>query len=152
VVTIFRNRNFHYLLAITLGGFILLNITFFGAWMTHRVIDFILSLIRPDGLMVPQYRHLIFALLIGLLSIFIFRSRLPSIYKAIYTTVPTAVLFITVGILLYRDPISVYALSLLLFVGLILIMYRFNLEWMYYYAVIIISLTLLIMNSFGMEI
>lgn len=104
----------------------------------------------PQGL--PIIRHVVFLVIIGLISWFVFRSRLPKIAKATYMAVPTAVVLVTVGILLYPWPVLPYLVGAVLTISVLFYFYRTKRPWLYYYNVVLVALVLMIFTLTGGEI
>ena len=96
--------------------------------------------------------HGSFVVIIGIISWFVFKSKLKEIYKAIYMTVPLAVVFVTIGIFLFQWPIAVYLLGTLFGIGALYYFYRTKQHWIYYYTLILVGLTLAIFTLLGGEI
>jgi hypothetical protein len=96
--------------------------------------------------------HSSFVVIIGIISWIVFRSGLRVLYKAIYMTVPVAVVLATVGIFLYRWPIVSYSVGSLLCIGALCYLYRTKQPWLYYYTVILVGITLAIFTLLGGEI
>ncbi len=101
---------------------------------------------------VPPLMHIMFLTIIGLISWLIFSSKLSVLYKAIFMTVPLAVVFMTIGIFFYRWPLLVYSLRGLFGVGVFYHFYRTRQPWLYYYTLILIGLVMLAVGLFGIEI
>jgi hypothetical protein len=144
-------------LAVAIFGFILLNLTFLFDVLFQSLIDLFVSLftqvnISMDWSWFSPFKHVLFVIVIGLISWFVFKSRLKVIYKAIYMVVPIAVVLATLGMFLYRWPMILYPLGALLCLGTLYYFYRTKQPWLYYYAVILISITLTIFTLFGGEI
>lgn len=143
--------------AVAVFGFILLNLTFIFDFLFQSAVIWCIKLFTPvnplmDWHWFPPMMHISFVILIGLISCFIFRSNLRVLYKAIFMTVPLAVVFVTIGIFLYRWPIAVYSLGALFFLGVLYYFYRTKQPWLYYYTLILISLLVLIAGFLGVEI
>jgi len=145
-------------LAIAFFGFILLNITFVldaafqSTIFRYVILPFIpIELISKNGPSFP-INHVIFAIFILLISWPILRSRWKDIYKAIYMVVPTAVVLVTFGIMFWQTPVWTYILGGFSVLGTLYYFYQKKLPWIYWYAVILISLMLVIGGIFGMEI
>ncbi len=146
-------KNIFYAVAIAFFGFILLNLTFIFDWLIQTVIDqFFPADFNMTKTWYPPIKHLIFVVIMALISWGVFKSRLSAIYKAIYTTVPVAVALVTTGIFLYRWPILAYSVSAVIVGAIILYLYRTKKTWLYYYAVILMASVLLIMSILGVEI
>jgi hypothetical protein len=138
-------------------GFILLNIAFiFDFIFQSLIIGAIKFFVAGDPFMeffwFPPMMHLLFAGVIGLISWFVLKSKLRPLLKAIYMTVPLAVVFVTIGIFLYRWPIAVFSLSGLFGAGVLYYLYRAKQPWIYYYTVILVGLVLAIFSLAGGEI
>lgn len=143
-------------LAVAISGFILLNLTFLFDFLFQSVVRGLLSLITPVDLNManwfPPLMHLMFLVIIGIISWFIFRSKLGLLYKATYMTVPLAVVFATLGIFFYQWPPVVYALSTLFFICILYYLYKTKQPWLYYYTLILVGLVMLLVGIFAVEI
>jgi len=139
--------------AIVLGGFFLFNVVFLiFAGVINGVLFFL-----PDDFMAtnPWYMPVAMttigvAFLVGFF--FLFKSKLFPLLKAIFMTVPAAIVFVGIGIALYRWPFAVYTVSTL--VGLITFygFYRTKAPWLYYFSVLYVTIALVIMTLTGAEI
>jgi len=144
-------------IAVAFFGFILLNLTFLFDVIYQSAIRGIVGLFVPLGpdmklYWFPPLMHASFVVIIGIISWIVFRSGLGMLYKAIYLTVPVAVVLATVGIFLYRWPIVSYSVGSLLCIGALYYFYRTKQPWLYYYTVILVGLTLAIFTLLGGEI
>jgi hypothetical protein len=144
-------------LAVAVFGYVLLGLTFLFDFVVQSIIRIPLRLFLPADFemtigWVPPLLHISFMVIIILISWLVFRSKLPVLGKAIYMTVPTAVVLATLGIFLYRWPLVVYSLSSLLVAGVLYYFYRTKQSWLYYYAVLLVAAVLLIMTLLGVEI
>jgi len=147
--------------AVAVFGFVLLNLTFLFAFLFDFLINSLATGIvnfffKVDPMRAyswfPPIKHALFAVIIGLISWPVFKSRLGVIYKATYMTVPSAVVLATIGILLYRWPAVVYLLGGLSIIGVLLYFYRTRKPWLYYYSVILVGLALTVFSLLGGEI
>lgn len=136
-------------------GFILLNLAFLlDALFQNMVVGFV-RLFAPVDLMhswITAVLQALFALIISLTGWLVFRSKLGVLYKAIYTTVPMAVVLVTIAILLYRLPVAIFSAGGLVSMAVLYYFYRTKQPWIYYYAVFLVTLALAIMALFGVEI
>ncbi len=152
------SKNILSTVAVTGGGFILLNLTFmFDYFFQSAVIWFIKLFTSEDNppmawYWFPPLMHIAFVALIGLISWVIFRAKIRILFKAIYMTVPSAVLFVTLGMFLYRWPVLAYSFGSLFIVGVLYFFYRTKQPWLYYYTVILVGLALAIFSLLGGEI
>jgi len=62
------------------------------------------------------------------------------------------VALVTLGMFLFSSPLPAFSLGALLVIGVLYYFYRTKQPWLYYYAVILISLTLAIFTLSGGEI
>jgi hypothetical protein len=144
-------------LAVAFFGFILLNLAFMFDALFQGLIRALLGLFTPGDLFMgapwfPPVMHVLFVILIGLISWFVFRSKLKVLFKAIYMTVPLAVVFVTIGMFLYPWPVISYLIGFFFGISLLYYFYRTKQPWLYYYAVILVGLTLAIFSLLGGEI
>ncbi|MBU4227794.1 hypothetical protein KJ813_02615 [bacterium] len=144
-------------LAVAVFGFILLNLAFIFDFLVQSVVKGLIELFTPVDFetnfqWLPPAMHGLFTVIIGIVSWFVFRSKLSTLYKAIYMTVPLAVVFVTLGIFLYRWPVAAYSLGSLLSIGVLYFFYRSKQPWLYYYTVILVGLVLAIFSLLGGEI
>lgn len=140
-------------LAVIAFGFILLNLTFILDAAFQSLLNLFIP-INKDMTMrwyLPA-RHILFAVLIYLLSWFILKSKIRTIYKAIFSVVPVAVTFVTIGMFLYQWPVVSYILSALIYGGIFFYFYKTKKQWIYYFSVSLIAVVLLITGIMGMEI
>lgn len=153
-------KNILWILAVTVGGFILWNLTFLLDALFQTVIRKLFMLFIPVDMenpaagyiWFPPLMHLLFMIIIFLISWWIFRSKLGTLYKAIYSTVPSCVILVTLGLSLYQWPVLVYTFGGLFCSGVLYYLYRNKLSWIYYYAIIFTGLTLAIFTLMGGEI
>lgn len=159
-IFMFKNpmvKNILSALAVAGFGFILLNFTFIFDFLLHSLVIGLIKLFIPINPMITYYwfppmMHALFVVVIGLISWLIFRSKLGVLYKAIYMTVPSAVVFVTLGMFLYRWPVAAYSIGSLCGIGILFYFYRTKQPWLYYYSVILVALALAIFSLSGGEI
>ena len=138
-------------------GFILLNLAFIFDAVLHNLVSGLIGLfikVNPpmDFPWFPPVMHMVFVIIIALISWFIFKSKLKVLYKAIYMTVPAAVVLVTMGMFLYQWPLVAYSLGGLSAIGVLYAFYRTKQPWLYYYTVILVGLVLAIFSLSGGEI
>ncbi|HII71222.1 TPA: hypothetical protein HA265_00525 [Candidatus Woesearchaeota archaeon] len=144
-------------LAVAFFGFILLNITFFLLFLYHKLIDSITQAsIQPDMNMAfdwyPLAKYLGFLIIIGTMTYKVFRSKLKTIYKAIYLTVPLAVMYATTGMYLHRWPVAVYTIGTISTAGILYWFYRTKQPWIYHYTLILMATVMFLITVLGVEI
>ncbi|MBI5126915.1 hypothetical protein HZA76_00455 [Candidatus Roizmanbacteria bacterium] len=139
------------------SGFIILNLTFILDFLFQYTVITLIRLFTTVDFQgnfkwFPPVLHLSFVLIIAILSRLVFKSKLKTIFKVIYFTVPLSVIYVTIGIFFYRLPIVAFLLSAYFFLGFLYFFKRTKQSWLYYYALILVSLILLTSSFFGGEI
>lgn len=150
-------KNILSIFAVPIFGFILLNLTFILDAVFQGLIELFVRIFvefdeNTSWYWFPPLRHGLFIVLIALISWVIFKSKLKTIYKAIYLPVPAAVIFVTIGMFLYQWPVITYSLSSLFGIGVLFYLYRTKKPWLYYYAFSLIGITMLMVGILGVEI
>ncbi len=144
-------------IAVSFFGYILLNLTFlFDALyqgIIRRFFGFFIPL-TPDSTLYwfPLSMHGSFVVVIGIISLFVFRTKTRVLFKAIYMSVPVAVVLVTTGIFLYQWQILSFSVGSLLCIGILYYFYRTKQPWIYYYTVIFWASVLAIFTLFGGEL
>ena len=142
-------------LAVAVFGFVLLNLTFLFNFLVFKLIGFFVSdefVATHQWQWFPIMRHALFLVLIGFISWPIFLSKLGTLYKAIYMTVPVAVLLANIGIFLYEWPVVPYVVGGVCILVVLYYFYRTKQPWLYYYSAILVALTLMVFTLLGGEI
>jgi hypothetical protein len=102
--------------------------------------------------LIPPFLHMLFAILILLISMFVLRSKLGTLWKAIFLTVPWAVVLAALGILLYQQPIILAVIGLMLTISILVYLYRTRQPWIYFYSVLLVVVALSVFTFLGGEI
>ena len=139
---------------IPLVGYVLLLITFLLTAIIRMGLArlFFVGNSEPASWM-PRFFHIGTALLFLLLSFLILRiKKLKPLFKATFAVVPTAVLLVYTGMFLYNWPTVVYIISGLIVISILFYLYKTKRSWMFYYAVGLVSITLLYMQINGIDI
>ncbi len=90
--------------------------------------------------------------ILAVLSWLIFRSKLATLFKAIYIILPMATVLAFIGIYFYGSPVLVYSLGALVSLGVLAYLFLTKRSWLYYFSVILISIVLLLVILLGVEI
>lgn len=142
-------------LAVAVFGFILLDFTFILYALIINGIGFFLpaDFESTSSWYMPVMMTIISLGILGS-SWFVFKSKLKEIYKEIFMTVPTAVVLLTVTLAssLYRWPPVAISVGGLLIAGVLYYFYRTKQPWLYYFAVILVALSLLTITLLGIDI
>lgn len=142
-------------LVITGGGFLLFNAAFMLAALFFQAGNWVVSMITGKG-PYPVNQMLWAALFLVLLIVaswFVLRSKLPTLAKATFLTMPLMVLLIFLGILFYELPTWIPTMAGILLVGAILFfLIKKRLPWQYYVATLYTGALALVVALTGMEI
>jgi hypothetical protein len=138
-------------------GFILIGLTFIFDALFQSLTDGVIQLFTTADINMawgwyPSVKHAAFVVVIGLISLPIFRSKLSTLYKAIYMTVPLAVVFVTLGMFLGQQPAVAYLLGGSFSLGILSYFYRTKQPWLYYYTVVLVGLAMSLVGLLGVEI
>ena len=90
--------------------------------------------------------------ILAVLSWFIFRSKLATLFKAIYITVPVAAVLAFIGAYFYGSPVLIYSLGALFSLGVLAYLFLAKKPWLYYFSVILVSITLFLVVLLNVEI
>lgn len=142
------------IIVIPIVGFVLLNLSFLLAAGVRVGIHLLINaIIDNPPKWLPFISHIITFTFLITLSFFVIRSkRINDLIKATFFVVPTAVILVYIGIFLSNFPVFLYLLSGIVVLGISYYLYKFNKSWMYFYSLILVSFTLLIMMIFGIDI
>jgi hypothetical protein len=97
-------------------------------------------------------KNLLFLSLMLVLSLFVFKSKLKPLYKAIYMTAPLTVIFMNIGMFSYQLPIVTYSLGVLFFSCVLYYLFKTKKPWIYYYSLLFVSFVMLLVMLLGIEI
>lgn len=147
-----RLQNILTALAVSILGFVLLNLTFILDWGFQSAINLLFPRDIDKNLRGIPFRHFLFFVLILIVSWFILKTKLPLILKTAYAMVPLAVVYVTLGIFLYSWPVFLYSIGIFLYIGILYYLYRGKKNWLYAYSVTFVSLILILMAILGVEI
>ena len=148
-----RVKNILSALAVAVLGFVLLNLTFLLNFLLFKLIDLCIPHEFTSGFQrFPMARHALFLVIIMLISWPVIRSRLSTLYKAIYLTVPVTVVLVSIGIFMYQWPPAAYLVAGIFTAGILFYLYCMRQSWLYYYAVLLVALTLMVFTLLGGQI
>jgi len=137
--------------AIVIGGFILFNIAFILASLVIKATINIMRL--PLDSAPPFISIVVFALLIAIISYYIFKSKLNTIVKAAYFTLPLMVVQLSLGIVLYQQSkLLIAVIGALIIAALLMYFYKKKLSWQYYFATLYVAVLGLIIMAFNIQI
>jgi hypothetical protein len=146
-------KNLLAVLAIAAGGFVLLNLTFIGFFLVVSVVDLVLpGEDASEAGWVLALGLLLSVALVGAVSWRALRSDLSPLQKAIFLTVPLAVIYASLGIALSQWPTIAMAGGAVFFVGLLAFLRRSGQPWFYTCALVLVSLSMLALTLTGTDI
>lgn len=143
-------------LAVAAFGFLLLSLAFMFDFLIQSLAAGLIGLFTSASFIwLPPVMHGLFMVIIGLLSRLVFRSKLGTLYKAIFLPVPLAVVLVTMGMILGEREQAAYLPYLfggVFSAGVLYYLYRTRQPWLYYYATVLVGLALLLITLLGVEI
>lgn len=131
---------------------ILLTLLFLFYALIFNFYDIILP--RPDMGPNPYLilRPATLFVVLAILSWFIFRSKLATLFKTIFLSAPVATVLAFIGIYFYGSPVLIYLLCALFVFGILAYLFFTKKSWLYYFSVIPVSIILLLVQILGVEI
>lgn len=146
-------RNALSVLAILASIPILLTLLFLFYALIFNFYDIIMPR-NPDMGPNPYFvlRPITLFVILAVLFWLIFRSKLATLYKAIYLSVPVATVLAFIGIYFYGSPVLIYLLCALFVLGILAYIFFTKKSWLYYFSVIPVSIILLLVQILGVEI
>lgn len=138
-------------LVIMLGGFILFNVAFLLAAFVINTSQRIIGM--PQNAAPHLLGKALYLALIFIISFFVLKSKLNTLIKATYFTMPLMVVLVMVGLFLYQQPKSLIAVIGTLIVSAVLFyLYKKRLSWQYYFATFYVAVLGLCIMLFNIEI
>ena len=146
-------QNLPTILAVPVGGFVLWNLVFMVAALFVNLVGFVFppDFARTSAWFMPVIMGS-YALFIMVIAWFAIRSRLDPLFKAVFITMPLAVFYVTVAVLLWRWPFVSYIINAFVFSAIVTYLFQTKKPWVYLYSVLFTTLTLLIFTLAGGEI
>jgi hypothetical protein len=136
---------------IMLGGFILFNVAFLLAAFVISTSQRIIGM--PQNAAPNLLSRALYLVLIFIISWFVLKSKLYTLAKATYLTMPLMVVLVMLGLLLYQQPKSLIAIIGALIISVILLyLYKKKLPWQYYFAALYVAVLGLCIMLFNIEI
>lgn len=136
---------------IILGGFVLFNVAFLFAAFVINTSQGIMGM--PQNAAPHLLSKALYLILIFTISWFILKSKLNTLIKATYLTMPLIVVLVTVGLLLYQLPKSLIAIMGALIISVVILyLYKRKLSWQYYFAAFYVEVLGLYIMIFNIEI
>ena len=140
-------------LAVLVFSPILLTVTFLLYALINLFYDHIIPG-KPNEGLIPYFflRPITLFAALAILSWFVFRSRLATLYKAIYTAVPVATVLVFIGIAFESQSGLVYSFGALFSLGVLTYLLLTKKPWLYFFSVVVVTIALFMMTLLGMEI
>jgi hypothetical protein len=137
------------MVTIVAGGFVLFNLSFLLAVL----VTYAIKAVSGGVAEVEPYALGVYFVLLGILSWFIFRSKLNDLLKALYLTMPLMTVLVGVGIALNAQPkwIRLAAGAVAVFAVLAYLVKR-KLSWMYVFAAVFVGVMGLIIVLANIQI
>lgn len=135
-------------LIIVVAGFLLFNVAFLLTALVWRLAEMLFG-----AQSAPLLSKLVTLFIILVASFFVFRSRLNDLVKATFLTMPLMVVLVLLGILMYPQPQwQILGAGALIVGGLVFYLYAKKLSWQYFFATFYVTVLVVIILLFGIEI
>ena len=137
------------MVTIVAGGFVLFNLSFLLAVL----VTYAIKAVSGGVAEVEPYALGVYFVLLGILSWFIFRSKLNDLLKALYLTMPLMTVLVGVGIALNAQPkwIRLAAGAVAVF-AVLAYLFKRKLSWMYVFAAVFVGVMGLIIVLANIQI
>lgn len=148
-------KKFLSVIVIIAGGFILFNLAFLLAAATMHACRIAVTLVGGYSIedMGPMWWKYVYAGIILLISVYVFRSKFNPLIKATYLTMPLMVVLILVGIQFYEQPQWVpIIIGAAIVLAIIVYLYIKKLTWQYYVATLYTGMLALYIILSGIDI
>ncbi len=144
-------------LGVTVCGFILSNVAFVLDALYQRLIDAVAGILvtaNPEAIApwYPRFKHFSFLAIMGLISWFVFKSKLKSFYKASIMVTVLAAAYATLGMIFWRWYGADYFAGGFLFIGVLSYLYFTKQPWIYYFSLALVSAVMLLITATGTSI
>lgn len=148
-------KNILYMLFIVIVGFILFNAAFMLAFLVNRLCMFSIMMFTNNTeelntLLISW--HYVNVVVVILLSLIVFRTKLNDLFKATYSTMPLIVVLTEIGIQLNNIPLLIWIIGAAIIGAVLLYLYKTKRPWMYYFAVLYVAAVEIFVMTTGMQI
>lgn len=138
-------------LTIVLGGFVLFNLAFLLA--SFVIISSMRIMGMPQDAAPPFLSKVLYLILILLISFGIFKSKLNTLVKATFLTMPLMVLHVLIGLTLYpQSQLLIALIGALILIAVLFYLYKRKLSWQYYFATFYVAILGLCIMLFRIQI
>lgn len=145
------HKNILSVFTIMLGGFILFNVAFILAAFVINGLIKIMGM--HENASPPFISKALYLILVFLISFGIFKSKLNTLIKATFLTMPLMVVIVMIGILFYRQTkFLVIAIGALIIGSVLFYLYKKKLPWQYYFATLYVAVLGLCIMAFNIQI
>lgn len=143
-----NQKNLLSVLVIIIGGFVFFTMAFLLYALVMNVTMSALKMTQNEA--PPIIGRLLYLFLIFLISWIVFRSRLNSLIKATFLTMPLMVILVMIGIILYQQSKwMITIIGAVVICGVLTYLYRKKLSWQYYFStfyVVVLALYIVLFN------
>lgn len=144
-------KNMLSVLVIVVGGFVLFNAVFLLAAFVMNASTRVFGM--PEGAAPYFLSRVLFLILVFMISSGVFKSRLNTLAKATFLTMPLMVVLVMVGMVLYQQPKFLQiGIGTLIISAAIYYLYKKTLSWHYYFSVLYVAVLSLCIILFDIQI
>ncbi|MDD3036161.1 MAG: hypothetical protein PHO93_04545 [Candidatus Saccharimonadaceae bacterium] len=138
---------------IFLVGFILLCVTYLVYATVYNITDY---LVPKEFVLANSWYESIRMLVVSLALLlgfgFLLKSKLSNIYKAAIMIVPTTIILVVSGVILYENPLASYLLGSLMTFTALAYLHLTKQPWYYWFAIAVVAVSLMVVAMTGVEI
>lgn len=144
-------KNVLSILTIIIGGFILFNIAFMFAAVV--MFGWMKIMGMSDNFAPPFISKVIYFILIVLISFGILKSKLNTLIKATYFTMPLMVVIVMIGIAFYQQSkMLIFTIGALIIGSVLFYLYKKKLPWQFYFATLYVAVLGICVIAFDIQI
>lgn len=138
---------------IFLVGFVLLCVTYLIYATVYNITDY---LVPKEFVLANSWYESIRMLVVSLILLLGFglllKTKISDIYKAAFMIVPTAIVLVVSGVILYENPLASYLLGSLMTFTALAYLHLTKQPWYYWFAIAIVAVSLMAVAMTGVEI
>lgn len=131
-------------------GFIFFNLAFMLAALIINVIMKIMG--TPENSAPHFISWVIYLMLIFLISVLVFKSKINTLFKATFLTMPLMIIIVLIGMTFYQTKLLVAMIGAVFIGSVVLFLNKKKLPWQYYVATLYVAVLGIFIMAFNIQI
>lgn len=131
-------------------GFIFFNLAFMLAALIINVIMKIMG--TPENSAPHFISWVIYLMLIFLISVLVFKSKINTLFKATFLTMPLMIIIVLIGMTFYQTKLLVAMIGAVFIGSVVLFLNKKKLPWQYYVATLYVTVLGIFIMAFNIQI